>query len=214
MQSQPDTIARLWTAARAMFARLRAAVGEAAALAARASLSVREQREIRAAPTPAAAAPARPPAVTLVALPAPRVRVLAHAAPPPAPRVPAPSLRLWPRPGATGPRVRDLGRPLLARDAWRDRARLALARHLANVRLMRRAPQLQLARRIEALERVIARPLAAARRLARKLRALPKLALKLACAPAPRTRLYADAEIPLAGDAACSAARAFYPNTS
>ncbi|MGH6951923.1 MAG: hypothetical protein ACREH4_13735, partial [Vitreimonas sp.] len=48
MQSQDDDIIpRLWTAARAMFARMCAAVGEAAAIAARRTLSAAEARAIR-----------------------------------------------------------------------------------------------------------------------------------------------------------------------
>jgi hypothetical protein len=44
---QPDTIARLWTAARAMFARLCANIGDAASIAAREALSVEDCIAIR-----------------------------------------------------------------------------------------------------------------------------------------------------------------------
>ncbi|MGH6950583.1 MAG: hypothetical protein ACREH4_06905, partial [Vitreimonas sp.] len=42
----PDLVPRLWTAARAMFARMRAAIGEAASIAARAALSGEERRAV------------------------------------------------------------------------------------------------------------------------------------------------------------------------
>jgi hypothetical protein len=259
MQSHQDTITRLWTAARAMFARLSAAVGETAAIAAREALSAAERRAIRAwlrpleamvrktvliqaialarrgdirppsAPPkqrgssePAhACARKRPPALTLVALPPPPVRIVklapAHAAagPPPAPqRTRAASLRLWPRQRrSAGPRVRKLCDATVA-DIARSAARLALSRHLNRVRLLRAPEPKRLARRIGALERLIARPLAAARRLARRLIALPGLALKLACKPAPRTRLYDNIEIMLANIRAHADACAFQPDTS
>ena len=91
-----------------------------------------------------------------------------------------PRLRLWPHPKRTGPRIRQLGPPVLVRDIWREQRRAALIARLAAARHQRRKPHLILADRIDALESVLAAPMRAARRLARKLAQLPRLALKLA----------------------------------
>jgi hypothetical protein len=242
MQSQTlsDPIARLWIAARAMFARMRAAVGEAAAVAERSALEPQERQAIArwlapleamvrkivlieavalartgavqrgpARPIEGPLAPSRPPAMTVIALPPPPVRILSHVAPPAPAQPRAPSLRLWPRTRASlGPRVGDLGPPLLASEAWRDRGRLALARHLARARLMRRTPQQRLARRIAALQRVIERPRAAIRRLARRVRAQRPLALRLARKPLPRARFYGEPEYVQSGALARDSVRA------
>jgi hypothetical protein len=167
----------------------------ALALAERGDLRARSPKPAFAAAPPAT--PPRPaPAVTLIALPQPSVRILAAApaAPPPSARPRAPSLRLWPRPRWAGPRVRDLGANTLVRDALCERARLAAARRLKAART-RRAPESQrLARRIDALARILDRPLAAARRLARQLYAKPLLALRLAARRLPRTTRYREPE--------------------
>lgn len=215
MTSTADTISRLWIAARALFVRLRAAVGETAALAALDAEDVRDIRlwlrtleamvrrivlieaialVRRGDATDARGRSdgrhgARPPAVTLIALPPPSVRFLSQdAAPADAPRPRrAPALRLWPRsPASAGPRVRDPGQPLFVREALADRARLAASRHMQNLRAMRRPEPARIVERIAALARIFKRPLAAVRRLARKLRALPKLALQLAAKRLPR----------------------------
>jgi hypothetical protein len=82
------------------------------------------------------------------------------------------------KPASTGPRIRDLSPPLLVRDIFADRARRA---ELERMRLMRiaapdeareRAKAEKLARRFEALRRVLAKPSPHARRLAARLRAL------------------------------------------
>lgn len=220
----PDLVPRLWIAARAMFARMRDAIGEAASIAARAALSREERRVIRKwlAPLEAmarkvvlihalelaergargethASAPASaPPAVTLITLPPPPVRILTHAAaalPLPARQhTRAPALRLWPRTPASPVHARDVGPNLLLRDVQRDRARLALARQLAAARRKRTPEPQRLARRIDALARILNRPLAAARRLVRVLRAKPMLAMKLAMRRLPRTRLFPEPE--------------------
>jgi hypothetical protein len=91
-----------------------------------------------------------------------------------------PRLRLWPRPKRTGPRIRQLGPPVLVRDVWREQRRAALIARLAAARTRRRAPHVILADRIDALDAILAAPMRAARRLARKLAKLPRLALKLA----------------------------------
>lgn len=247
----PDLVPRLWTAARAMFARMRDAIGEAASIAARAALSREERRVIRKwlAPLEAMArkvvlihalelvergdthpraaraglpalpavrachpAPAAPPAVTLIALPPPPVRILTHAAaaataPAPRQHARAPALRLWPRTPAPTARARDVGPNLLVRDVQRDRARLALARQLDAARRKRTPEPQRLARRIDALARILNRPLAAARRLVRVLRTKPMLAMKLAMRRLPRTRLFPEPEY--AGSHTLSCNRAY-----
>lgn len=250
MQSQDDILTRLWSAAHAMFQRMRAAIGDTEALAARRRLAAEESRAVRKwlgpleamvrkvvlvhaltlvesgaarskrgdthartapAELPTASAmrvchpepPAAPPAVTLIALAPPPVHFVtqatAAAATAPAARARAPSLRLWPRtPASAGPRVRDVGPNLLVRDVQRDVVRLAAARSMAGLRRRRRSAPARLARRIDALSRIIDRPLPAARRLARTLAARPQLAIRLAARRPPRTRLYVEPECALA----------------
>ena len=94
-----------------------------------------------------------------------------------------PRLRLWPHPKRTGPRIRQLGPPVLVRDIWREQRRAALLARLAAARHHRRKPYIILADRIDALDSILAAPMRAARRLARKLAQLPRLALKLAFMP-------------------------------
>lgn len=94
----------------------------------------------------------------------------------------APTLRLWPR-GPAGAGARP----------GRNRALLALARSL------RRSDPERVARRVDALARIMARPLAAARRLARAITAKPYLALKLALMPTPPSTLYPEPEYAQAG---------------
>jgi hypothetical protein len=96
------------------------------------------------------------------------------------------AFRLWPRARPHPARIRQLGPALLVRDAFRERARAELIRRLAAARRMRRPAPERLARRIEALARVLERPRAAIRRLARKLRAAPGLGASLAVARWPR----------------------------
>ncbi len=90
-----------------------------------------------------------------------------------------------------GPRIRDLGLPLLVRDIWRERERRALIDRLrqanpANAPAKARA----LARRFEAVRRVIADPSRIIAALARKLAALGKraraFARRIAIAAPPR----------------------------
>jgi hypothetical protein len=201
MHSTPDLILSLWTAARAMFARLRAAIGESAVIAGYARLNDGERRSIRVWLRPLEAM------VRKIVL----IEAMALALEPEAPSRPRrkttraragkrrTSLRLWPRnpPPSRGPRIRALGPDIMVRDIYRDRARLALARHLSAIRGARTPEGLRVAARIDALERVIARPRPAARRLARKLRVKPSLALKLAVATPPRSKVYAEPEYAL-----------------
>jgi hypothetical protein len=195
MQSQPpDPIARLWTAARAMFARMRAALAEV--LAAREVLSLDHKHAVRCwlAPLEAiarkivlvhalallergdayakrgdtrSAAKLTTRADTRLCEPAASALGAARAS----------SLRLWPRAPA-GARTHP----------GRNSAQLAMARR------MRRSEPERLARRVDALARILASPLAASRRLARTLAAKPHVALKLALMPAPRTPLYPEPE--------------------
>src|SRR5262245_34780509 len=118
MPSSPDIIARLWTAARAMFARMRDAVGEAATIGAREAMSEKERRVSRAWLGPIVAMVRKIVLIEAIALlasaaplgpPASRSRVrersgAASAKPGPKPARTT-SLRLWPRqPVSAGPR--------------------------------------------------------------------------------------------------------------
>jgi len=212
----------LWTAARAMFARMRAAVGETADLAAR-WIGPKERREIQTWLGPLIAMVRKIVLIEAIAL-LPRLdRASSDAhrqrranAQPKACGPRKPAIRLWPRPARnTGPRIRQLGPPLLVAEIWRADARAAAAWRLRQIRFMRRAAGVEIARRVEALARLLKRPLGAARRLARKLRASRQLTLKLALRPLPRTRRYPDDAYPNSGGRACACAMALlYPNTS
>jgi hypothetical protein len=126
-----------------------------------------------------------------------------------------PCVRFWPRQAVSaGPRIRSLGPAARVTGVWCDQAPVERVRHMARIRALRTPVPVRLAGRVAALERIIAKPLACARRLARRLRVQPKLALKLACKTPPRTRLYDDPEITLAGVTAFGEARAFLPDTS
>jgi hypothetical protein len=98
------------------------------------------------------------------------------------------SLRLWPRLNPHPARIRMLGPATSVREIWADRRRAALAQRLARARRHRRCDRAErIARRIEALRRILDRPQAAIRRLARKLSATPQLRLTLAVARMPRS---------------------------
>jgi hypothetical protein len=68
------------------------------------------------------------------------------------------------------------------------------------LRARRRSEPQRLARRMDAIAAILARPLAAARRLARTLTGRPRLAMLIAARRAPRTRLYPESEYALAHD--------------
>jgi hypothetical protein len=116
-------------------------------------------------------------------------------------RIPA-EARPWTPPASSGPRIRSLNPPLLVRDIWRDRARQAHLRQLASARIARfipdeareRAHAVHLARRFEALRRVVADPVPRARLLLRKLDAMKKAAYeaikRIALRLPPREELY------------------------
>lgn len=93
-----------------------------------------------------------------------------------------PSLRLWPR-TRLPQRITALGPPTSAREIWRARRRAALIARLAAARGKRKPAHIRFADRLDALERLIAAPAAAARRLARKLMRAPTLAKAIAAAP-------------------------------
>jgi hypothetical protein len=83
-----------------------------------------------------------------------------------------------PKKRETGPRIRDLGPPLLMRDVWKDnerRWRLAQMKRMrdrANWPANAKAKAIRLARRYEAIKRLLADPRAAVLTLARRLRKL------------------------------------------
>jgi hypothetical protein len=219
MPASSDILARLWSAARIMFARMRAAVGDAGLIAARHVLSMRERRAIREWLAPVVAMVRKIVLIEAIALTRTgfaQAPVAARRAADIAGRAShTTSLRLWPRQSASsGPRVRDLSPALLVRDVWRESRRLALARRLDRVRFMRAPPQERLARCIAALARILDNPLAAVRRLARKLRALPRLVVKLAAKAPPRSKRYTEPEIALANIHAFADARGFEPDSS
>jgi len=103
----------------------------------------------------------------------------------PSPR--KPRLRLWPAPRFRA-RVRLLGPPTSMREIWRENRRAALIARLKAGRCKRKPAHLRFADRLDALERLIAAPGAAARRLARKLASTrsPAVAITIARQGAPR----------------------------
>jgi hypothetical protein len=191
---QTQFIFRFWTAARAMFARMRAAL--AGAIAAHGPLSLDQKHAVRTWLAPLETLARKIALIHALALiaggdarPQLATRPMPCAATPPRRYTRAPSLRLWPREAPLAP-----GRN---------------AAQLARVRALRRSDCERLARRIDALARMLARPLPAARRLARALRTKPHLALKLALTPTPRTPLYPESEYAQAGARAFEDAYAF-----
>jgi hypothetical protein len=187
-----------------MFARLRAAVGEAAHVAAREMLSVEECIAIRLWLEPLEAMVRK-----ILLIEAIRLARQPHA--PPA-REPALCAALQtPRAPARLP-FRFSSRRLLppAPRAGNGPAHVAPQRRTA----IRPSIEERFAGRIEALARIIASPQAHTRRLARALRVAPNLALKLASRPPAPTQRYDNAEIQLASITAVDEARALPANTS
>lgn len=207
-----------------MFERMRAAIGEAAEIALQRALPQESIARMRAFLRPLellvrqtvfieAAAIARAgyaPPPRLVQIKTLPENVFSRlAAPPRAPQKAKPALRLWPKPAPPPVRIRQLGPALLVRDLYRERAREILADRLNMVRFMRPPEPLLISRRIEALMRILAKPLCAARRLARKLKFAPFIACKLATRRAV-ARGYADEDaMSLAAKLAYQAGRAF-----
>ncbi|MBC7770571.1 MAG: hypothetical protein H7124_17455 [Phycisphaerales bacterium] len=196
-----SAIAHLWRAARAMFERMRAVIGEAAAIASRPALDAEEITTARAwlrslelmvrklvlIEAMALAVKSRLPRMSNT------VEIRQYAPPKPAgpKRAPSYSFKLWPRPPTPPARIRILGKPVLVREIWRERDRAAAARRLNMVRFMRTPEPQRIARRIEALSRVLNKPEYAARRLARRLRTTPTTAHAIVLQRPPRTS-YAD----------------------
>lgn len=189
MQSAASQSAiRLWTAARETFARLRQhiqGVSLGMLLAGRGGKRLRawlralEALVRRIALTEALALPP---------LPLAKLRA-ARFAPPRSGQGSPPRFRLWPSTPPAPVRVRALGPATSMREVWKERRRRALAERLAHARNRpRRSPEEQFARRVAALERVLAKPFAVVCRLARKLHAQPRLAIKLAAARMPLSK--------------------------
>lgn len=178
----PPLITRLWTHARDALMRLRASLPRLDTLFGAERRAVRTWlRAIEALARKTvlleAMQLAAQPAAAIARAPASAKRASVGAKP-------LPALRLWPRFRRAQARARQLGPPLFVREIWREQARRAL---LARLRAGKRRPaHIRLADRLDALERLIAAPLRAARRLARKLRVHRRLAYTLAAARAPR----------------------------
>ncbi|HYD87259.1 MAG TPA: hypothetical protein VEA80_07280 [Vitreimonas sp.] len=191
-----DPISSLWAAARAIFVRMIGVIGEPRALRENLEPDAKTLARVRAWLRPLeavvrkivlveAAALAR----TLAPQPEPRLTSPTRFAPKtpyPQPRPHRGRFRLWPRSGPR-PRIRLLGPPTHVREIWREQIREAQVRQLALVRFMRPPEPVLLAGRIEALARVLHKPLPAIRRLARKLRRSPRLAYALAVTRWPRS---------------------------
>jgi hypothetical protein len=198
---------KLWSAAQDMFERMRAAIGD---VASRTWIGPRERRDIHAWLAPLIAMARKIVFIEAAAL----ARSTQSLAPFAVTRASKPhkrsaAIRLWPKAVPPRARVRQLGPPILVRDIWRDQAHAAAAQHLNKVRLMRPPAQVMLTRRIEALARLIAKPLAAARRLARKLRLTPRIARRIGAKRLPRTHLFDCPEYGAAETQAFAAAMAF-----
>jgi hypothetical protein len=206
------SITKLWTAARAMFERVRGA----ADIVARA-LSRHDIEHMRARLRPLEALVRKIVLIEAMALAREPARVthprLTHRTST-TPRPRAYALRLWPRTPPPPARIRQIGPPLLVRDIFHDHARAAMMRRLNMARAKRPTEAAHIARRISALERLFAKPIAAVRRLARKLNAAPNLALTLAAKSWPRSP-HADRDAQIESDhAAYAGARHFKPDSS
>jgi len=187
MDYAPTTpIPDIWTAARAMFMRLRGAVSAKQWLYALEAL-VRKLVLLEAlalAPQAPKPPPLSLPRGVSVLLPdPPRERAQSHGY----------SFRLWPRAKPHPARIRLLGRTTTRADIERDALYRAQLERLKQARLNRLPPLQRIVRRIKALGCVLEKPLPYARRLARKLRRAPKhFMTKLALKRSPRSP-YIDA---------------------
>lgn len=203
MTSAQSPFAHLWAAARTLFDRMCAAIGAAADIAKRDKLFRQERIEarrwlrtleimVRQLVLIEASALRRDARVRATHI----VRLANLVAAKSATRASArrSSFRLWPRQPPPPARIRMLGPPVLVREIWRDSARAAQAQRL-NAACFSRLPEPQrIAGRIEALERVLARPERAARRLAHRLRLSPATAQRIAAQRPPRHN-YADSTL-------------------
>ena len=111
------------------------------------------------------------------------------------------AFRLWPRTKPHPARIRLLGKPQSRAELDRDALYQAQLDRLKRARLNRPAPVQLMLRRLNALSRVLEKPLPYAKRLARKLRRAPKTFLaKIALKRQPRSpyvdpRMQRDTEI-------------------
>lgn len=223
MTSPEPDLASLWAAARAMFVAMIGATAEPAELFKLSRLSRRETKLIRGWLNPllamvrklvlieAAALLRQPAPAAKPARPTQRAEPKAKAGAKPRP----PSLRLWPGPERMPVRIRLLGPPTSVREIWRENRRMALTNRLKKARYNRPPVPVLLARRMQALARVLYKPRNAARRLAKRLRAAPRLALKLIARRLPRARRYDIPEYRAVQTMSFNAGvRIAYPNTS
>lgn len=182
----------LWLALRAMFTLMQSSIG--APLAERTWIDANERKRIYTWFAPVVAMVRK--VVLIEALLLARDAVLGPRRPKSARATPThtrerkPTIRVWPRPKRSHARIRQLGPPVLVRDIWRDQAQQALARQLAAARAKRPPSHVTLARRFDALAKLIREPQRAIRALARKLLRERKFALVLAAKRTPRTRLF------------------------
>lgn len=193
-----DPLDHIWQHARELFARAQRAIGDTAALAARLWLYRDEAQDIRNWIAPVETLLRHLFLIEALKLappqPGPKAKRVGSTAW--APREPSHSFRFLTKPKPHPARVRQLGPPVLVRDIWCENARLALVHRLRTAQ--RRPMQQRLARRIDAIARVLAAPEQAIARLARKLHAAPKLAQRIVICRWPRSP-YLDAAI--SGDA-------------
>ena len=184
----------IWTAARAMFARLRGAISAKQWLYALEAL-VRKLVLLEAlaiAPPLPKPRPIQMPLYMQTNLPEPpRERSAQRGS----------AFRLWPRAKPHPARIRLLGKPQTRAELERDSLYQAQLENLKRARANRLPPVQLLIRRINALSRVLEKPLPYAQRLARKLRRAPKKFLAhIALKRQPRSpfidpRMQRDAEL-------------------
>ena len=158
----------IWTAARAMFARLRGAVSAKQwiyALEALVRKLVLLEALALAPPLPKPRPIQLPLIYTKIKQPAPpRERSTGRGQ----------AFRLWPRAKPHPARIRLLGKPQSRAELDRDALYQAQLERLKHARAHRLAPVQRMIRRINALSRVLEKPLPYAKRLALKLRKAPK----------------------------------------
>lgn len=183
----PPPIDRLWSTARTMLGDLCCLIGNTSALAARIWVDVQERRDIRRLLAPIEYIVRQLILFEALALaPTPTKPKTATKATRPPSRAPEPRFRLWPRDKPHPARIRMLGRATSVAEICRENARRAAALRMLAARRKMPARHVLLARRIQALARVMENPKRAIACLARKLRAIPKLAMKMALARLPR----------------------------
>lgn len=217
----PDPVPRLWAAARAMYERMRAALGDAKAIAqrilvgdelvrARAWLRALEAlvRQIVLADALAIAQTPRAPAPPPLHMPRWVVVVAEKPEPKPSAHARRGAFCLWPRP-KPGPRIRLLADQ--PRSAWEVERDAREAARLARMTQARGVPDcIRIARRIEGVARIMAKPYAAARRLAAKLRVDRHVVKSIIGRRMPRTAYLDTVAYGAAFDLSFRRARALY----